>query len=610
MHISRKVYSYSSLYMYLQSILIHVYADFSNLVMYKCNFVHNLFIFWYNLFSGHATSEDMENHFTTSVLESGLNIQNMVQISMDGPNVNWKFFDNIRQKILDDYNSQLLNIGSCGLHVVHNSFKTGAEKTEWGLSSLLSSLYYLFKDSPARREDFTTLTVKGSSTLFPLKFVSHRWLENVPVCERALEIMDQVVKYVKAVENKKLPKPVCKSFLIVKEGVADKCLVPKLLFFKSVALVLEPFLKKFQTNRPVVCFLHSELSIMVRSLMRRVIKPEILAGKTDEQLSKIDVEEKEIQLDYSKIDVGFSCEKALRNSKIVDRALLEFRMSCKSFIVAVLKKVLHKCPLNYSLVKHLTCLNPNKMVSHKEECLGKFKKLLTLLHNASKFTEGECEQIQQEYLLFLDNIPKFGVAKFTGFNPDHDSSDDFFCEILSGDRSYVLLTKLMKLVMCLSHGQASVERGFSINKKIEVENMKEKTLIAQRTICDYVTKAGGILNVGMTKELLLSVRMARQKYERYLEDEREKNKTIEQKNKRKHAIDIIDELKKKKKRLETDVESLNTTADKLYQKAEATGKIEFVTQANSLKRTVTEKNKDVEKLQHKIQSSVEELKKC
>ena len=36
----------------------------------------------------------------------------------------------------------------------------------------------LFKDAPARREDFVTIS---GSTLMPLKCVAHRWLENVPV---------------------------------------------------------------------------------------------------------------------------------------------------------------------------------------------------------------------------------------------------------------------------------------------------------------------------------------------------------------------------------------------------------------------------------------------
>lgn len=60
----------------------------------------------------------------------------MVQMSMDGPNVNWRFYDIIKQTLISDYDNKLINIGSCGLHILHNSFKTGAaESTGWQVSS-------------------------------------------------------------------------------------------------------------------------------------------------------------------------------------------------------------------------------------------------------------------------------------------------------------------------------------------------------------------------------------------------------------------------------------------------------------------------------------------
>lgn len=64
---------------------------------------------------------------------------------MDGPAVNWKFYEELRQKLQNDNDVGLVNIGSCGLHVLHNAFKTGILATSWDISSLLSSLYYLFK---------------------------------------------------------------------------------------------------------------------------------------------------------------------------------------------------------------------------------------------------------------------------------------------------------------------------------------------------------------------------------------------------------------------------------------------------------------------------------
>jgi len=150
------------------------------------------------MFVGHATAEDMVHHFNTGVINSGLSIKNMAQISMDGPNVNWKFYDKMKMNLSEEFHTIPINIGSCGIHTVHNSFKAGVVATEWGTSSLLSSLYYHFKDSPARREDYVKVT---KSSQLPLKFVSHRCLENVVVSERALDIWRNIEVYVKVINN-------------------------------------------------------------------------------------------------------------------------------------------------------------------------------------------------------------------------------------------------------------------------------------------------------------------------------------------------------------------------------------------------------------------------
>lgn len=64
-------------------------------------------------FLGQATANDMVRHFEESVVNSGLPICNLAQISMDGPSVNWKFFTGMKKKLADDYETILMNIGSC-----------------------------------------------------------------------------------------------------------------------------------------------------------------------------------------------------------------------------------------------------------------------------------------------------------------------------------------------------------------------------------------------------------------------------------------------------------------------------------------------------------------
>lgn len=44
--------------------------------------------------------------------------------------------------------------------------------------------------------------------------------------------------------------------------------------------------------------------------------------------------------------------------------------------------------------------------------------------------------------------------------------------------NYVALFDVVETLLMLSHGQASVERGFSVNKEIEIENLSEHSLVA------------------------------------------------------------------------------------------------------------------------------------
>lgn len=81
------------------------------------------------------------------------------------------------------------------------------------------------------------------------------------------------------------------------------------------------------------------------------------------------------------------------------------------------------------------------------------------------------------------------------------------------------------LLLALSHGQATVERGFS-NKEVMVEKLAQHSLAAQRVLCDHVRSEGGVLNVFFSKEFLLSTASGRQTYYTALDEKRRENKGI------------------------------------------------------------------------------------
>jgi hypothetical protein len=167
---------------------------------------------------------------------------------------------------------------------------------------------------------------------------------------------------------------------------------------------------------------------------------------------------------------------------------------------------------------------------------------------------------------------------------------------------------VVQQILILSHGQASVERGFSINKEIEVENLLEESLVAQRIIYDHIVSKGGIVNVTISKELMLSVSAARQKYMTYLDDMRKQKLQMEQKKRKLTILDEIEDLKKKRKRLEKDIDILMKSADEMADKAENTGRVAWITKSNSLRRTAKNKQEELKSLRSVIDEKTNSLR--
>ena len=212
-----------------------------------------------SVFMGHGRSDDLLTHFL-SVTED-LNLSKALQVSMDGPNVNWAFYNQLQKKIKLDHNTQMLNIGSCGLHIIHGAFKHGVDKCNWDMTSLLRSVHSMFNETPARREDYTEVT--GSST-FGRNFCNTRWLENVPVAERVLEMWGSIKVYVAAARKGTVPLPKTKAFACIKEATEDPLTEVKLQVFISIAKIITPFLTIYQTDRVMIPFLASDLHKLLK----------------------------------------------------------------------------------------------------------------------------------------------------------------------------------------------------------------------------------------------------------------------------------------------------------------------------------------------------------
>lgn len=235
--------------------------------------------------------------------------------------------------------------------------------------------------------------------------------------------------------------------------------------------------------------------------------------------------------------------------------------------------------------------------------------VLAILTDANHIAETECDEIINQFKQFRETILNSEASSdFSSFTVSDNLNrlDTFWYNHLNGS-SYRSLWKIFKILLLLSHGQASVERGFSQNKEIMVDNMSEHCLKSQRIIVDNIKHVGGIQNIQMDKPMLIAVSGARQRYYAYL-DEKKKDKEREEKSKkRKSVLEEIQEISAKKKRFEKDITSLESSAVEFADKAEKQGKLTLIAKSNALRRAAKEKGETVKEMDSLLQAKYKEL---
>jgi len=322
-------------------------------------------------------------------------------------------------------------------------------------------------------------------------------------------------------------------------------------------------------------------------------------------LGTLDLEDSSIYMNHHKVDVGIATEKCLKTSKPSENILLAFKDEMKLFLKAIVAKILEKAPITYPLTRLLCCLNPSIMATDSTKAVCKLKGLLTLLAKASRVSWRECDSLKMEFSDFVCGLEGNRKQQFAEFSPSTQRLDEFLCANMRPDCASAW--KIVQTVMLLSHGQASVERGFSFNKEIVCDNLKEKSLIAQRTIVDYLNVVGGTDNIVITKSLLNAAAMGRQNYSHYLEQEKERKTETERKGKRKAVTDAIDDIKTKKIKLVQDEKDFKAAAGQYADKAEALENLAFLKKSNDLRYKADAATAQLVVVERDLQAKLQEL---
>ena len=459
-----------------------------------------------------------------------------------------------------------------------------------------------------------TIEESGSDE-FALKFSAVRWIESLSVAERCIKIWPGLEKTIN--KYKKLcasRQPKCKSYEHIASAVEDELILPKLEFFCFIAKIMKPFLTKHQSDAPLAPFLYEDLKALVLKLLKLVIKPDVMDTLTSQsKITKLDLTNRDNFKKPHHFNIGTAADQKVKSQSrlrlVEDIEVFNFQHQCKDFICGIVTKLLERSPVSQPVAKWLSLFNPSNLaVKDKSNLETMMKRFVDHLASKKILPANDCDQAYLEYGDFLAGVQKNEKLKLCkAFDRDNERLDDFYFKKLNVG-AYPYLTKVCQLVFCLSHGQASVERGFSVNKNIAKHNMTENAFICRRLIKDHLL-AKNVLpaEFEITPQLALAVTGAKREYEKYLEDQRKSKSsavvvTAVQVS-REHKIN---EMQNDRKGMVKERDVLQAQFNKLFNKAVMKSDMNLIHQSSGLKTRLDEMNEAI----HTLDASLEDLKRC
>ncbi|GBM15331.1 hypothetical protein AVEN_210956-1 [Araneus ventricosus] len=254
-------------------------------------------------------------------------------------------------------------------------------------------------------------------------------------------------------------------------------------------------------------------------------------GKKDEDLLEIPLKSIMEKENLKYLDVGHEANKIL--SSIEAAAKQCFKLDAQNFYFSVTSYLLKKLPLKNQLLKSMQVLRPVARKEPVNKIIGVVKRLTkNAVRSRRKWTKS---LMNGEFASDEEIKEEWSVEK----QPDEDmlqweNIDAYWGNVLClndiniGGKRYYHLSKIVKAALCLSHRQAPVGRGFSVNKRMMSyrARMAQTTIVGLRLIKDSVKKEN-ISETVITKEMINFYREARSKYKAELLENESKEKKLD-----------------------------------------------------------------------------------
>ena len=211
-------------------------------------------------------------------------------------------------------NVGLIHIGTCPLHLIHNSFKSAISSVDWSIEEFLHNLSFWFSRSPSRRDDYLEVAKSLADDVgrFIRRFTSTRWLEAGPIFARVIEQWANLKHYflIFIPSNEKSSLNTARYTQIKTMLERSSTLIHLNFLVFLYHSIYEQMLARFQQSQPLIHLLYDECEELIQRLFSCFIKDELILGKALPELMKIDFDRRTNQKADASKGEGISCVAA------------------------------------------------------------------------------------------------------------------------------------------------------------------------------------------------------------------------------------------------------------------------------------------------------------
>jgi len=479
--------------------------------------VHHLETF----FIGTATGQILEEYIMKALNNGNIPIEKLLMLGSDGPNVNKKVFRLVNENVKLIRGKSLIDIGTCNIHIIHNSFLKGLEYMGNRVSDFIIDIYYFFHGWPKRGEDYLKIQKdKGLSEHKFLKHCSSRWLTLSSAAALIIEQWIGISEYfIKFIPNHQKSLIHTLKFKKIIDCLKCSAFQAELEFVFWSASIFQRFTGRFQRQEPLIHIMYEELSQLVCIIVGYVCKENVISEWLKHNAFDLFSEVNLRDIIDLLVHLPNELKIHLNNLNELDKNIF-----LRKHLVSAGNHILNKSSIkDSSKLKYFRCLKIDEIKKSRSSIdINKIASIMPF--------KVDCNKLVDEWkLLRFESLPN------TSARIDHFWNNIFDLKSGLGEIKYPIVTQVVKACLTLSHGSAEVERGFSKSGNILTD---DKSAMSCRMLNGRLNIQDGLSRynkkpelVPMTKELLLSARLAHSKYVNFLEES--KKKKTEQENQQK-----------------------------------------------------------------------------